>query len=66
MPSSSPPPPPPKLKFLNVERVFVSESGLELEVMLNWLQDDSSFIPARFHCHLPNGLHLSVPGVRVL
>lgn len=57
---------PPKLKFLNVERVFVSENGLELEVMLNRLRDDSTFIPVRSRCHLPNGLHLSASGLRVV
>lgn len=59
-------PAPPKLNFLNVERVFVSENGLEPEVMLNWLRDDSSFIPGGFRCHLPSGLHLRVLGVRAL
>lgn len=34
--------------------------------MLTWLHDDSSFTPAGFLCHLPSGLHLRVPGVRVL
>ena len=56
----------PKLKFLNVERVFVSENGLELEVMLNRLRDDSTFIPIRSRCHLPNGLRLSASGLGVV
>lgn len=53
-------------KSLNVGRVSVSESGLTVELVLNWLPDDCSFIPMWFHRHLPDGLHLSVSGVRAV